>query len=92
MTRLLIACLLALSACAPRPAPEPIVKTVEVQVPVAVPCRPDIGPEPVYADSPEALAAAPDVFEAMKLRIVGRGQRIARGAVLIAAIEGCRAE
>ena len=89
MTRLLIACLLALGACAPRPAPEPIVRTVEVRVPVPVPCRPDVGPEPVYADSPEALAAAPDVFEAMKLRIAGRDQRRGREAVLSAALAGC---
>ena len=90
MVRVALACLLCLVACAPRLKPEPIVRTVTVQVPVPVPCRPDLGPEPEYADSPEALAAATDVFEAMKLRIAGRDQRHAREAVLRAALEGCR--
>lgn len=89
MTRILLACCMLLAACATRPVPEPIVNTIEVAVPVPVPCRPDIGPEPAYADSAEALAAAPDVFEAMKLRIVGRAQRIARDGVKSAALAGC---
>lgn len=78
-----------LAACAPQPAPEPIVRTVEVHIPVPTPCDPDIGPEPVFADSTEALAAAPDIFEAMKLRVVGRLQRIAWAGVLTAALDGC---
>jgi len=90
MIRIAIACVLCLGACAPRGKPEPIVRTVTVNVPVPVPCRPDIGPEPEYADSPEALAAATDIFEAVRARIAGREQRQARETVLKAALEGCR--
>lgn len=86
---LILALALLATGCAKPPIPEPIVRTVEVLVPVPVPCRPDVGPEPVYADDPALLAAAPDVFEAMKLRIAGREQRRAREAVLVAALAGC---
>lgn len=89
MTRLLIPLILLflLAACASTPAtpPEPIVQTIEVKVPVPVDCQGEIGPVPVYADSPEALAAAADIFEAIKLRIAGRGQRIDRERELMAA-------
>ena len=93
MTRVaaLIACLLV-AACARPPAPDPVVRTVEVAVPVATPCRPNIGPPPTYADAPEALRQAADIFEAMKLRIAGREQRQAREAVLQAALDGCAGE
>lgn len=90
--RVLIAACAALlvAGCATaRPEPEPVVRTVEVRVPVPTPCRVDIGPEPDFVDSDDALAAAPDVFEAMKLRVVGRVQRIAWSAVQAAALAGC---
>jgi hypothetical protein len=50
---------LSLAACA---KPDPIIRyvTTEVPVPVSVPCDPDIGPEPAYVVTPEAVAAAPD--------------------------------
>lgn len=87
----LLACLSA-CACARPPAPEPIVRTVEVLVPVPTLCRPDIGPAPQYADAPEALRQAADIFDAMKLRAAGRAQRQAREAVLQAALDGCAGE
>lgn len=86
-----LACLI-LTACATRPPPEPIVRTIEVAVPVATPCRVSVGPAPSYADADDALRAAGDIFEAMKLRIAGREQRQAREAILEAALEGCAGE
>ncbi|WEK38666.1 MAG: hypothetical protein P0Y50_08880 [Candidatus Brevundimonas colombiensis] len=83
-----LACLM-LTACATRPAPEPVVRTVDVLVPIATPCRVSVGPAPDYVDSDEALRTAADIFEAMKLRIAGRDQRQAREAVLQAALDGC---
>lgn len=61
-------------------------------MPIANPCRVSVGPAPAYADAPEALRQAPDVFEAMKLRAAGRAQRQAREAVLQAALDGCAGE
>lgn len=94
MTRLglLIASALALASCAgaPKPPPEPVVQIVEVKLPVPVRCAPDLGPDPAYADTDDALAAV-DIFDAVKLLLAGRGQRIARDAVKTAALEGCRA-
>lgn len=92
MTRLPITlCLVGLTVagCAKPPTPEPIVRTVEVRVPVAVACDPRVGPDPLYADNDQALAAATDVFEAMRLRIAGRLQRIARVDIMNAALAGC---
>lgn len=77
--------LLAACGATKPPTPEPIIRTVEIRVPVPVQCQGEIGPEPVYVDSDEALAAAPNIFEAMKLRIVGRLQRIDRERELMAA-------
>lgn len=90
-----LVCLLACSpvwACARPPAPDPIVRTVEVAVPIATPCRVSVGPAPAYADSADALRQAADIFEAMKLRAAGRAQRQAREAVLQAALDGCAGE
>ncbi|ASE39360.1 hypothetical protein [Brevundimonas vesicularis] len=86
-----LVCLLVAS-CARPPIPEPIVRTVEVAVPIATPCRVSVGPAPAYADSAEALRQAGDIFEAMKLRAAGRAQRQAREAVLQAALDGCAGE
>lgn len=82
---------LVVASCAgvPKPPPEPVVQIVEVKVPVPVRCVPDLGPEPAYADTNEALAAA-DIFEAVKLLLAGREQRIARDRVKSAGLDGCR--
>ena len=74
-------------ACAtPRP---PTVRTVEVQVPVAVPCDPGVPAAPAYPDTDEALKTAPDLFERVKLLLAGRELRKAREAELEAGIRGC---
>ncbi len=93
MNRVLILSALLLASCTPtqRPAPEPVVQIVEVKVPVAVSCEPDIGPDPAYVDTAEAIAAAPDIFARTVLLLAGRIQRIARDEVKTAALAGCRA-
>ena len=92
MKRLTLVAALLLASCAskPTPRPEPVVQLVEVAVPIAVACTPDIGPEPVYIDTDAALKAAADLFERVKLLLAGRDQRIARDEVKTTALEGCR--
>lgn len=92
MKRLTLVAALLLASCASKPAPrpEPVVQIVEVAVPVALACEPDIGPEPAYIDTDTALTAAADLFERVKLLLAGRDQRIARDGVKNAALEGCR--
>lgn len=94
MNRALILFALLLASCntvgKPKPVAEPIVVVQEVRVPVAVPCDPDIGPDPAYLDSDAALAAAGDLFDRVKLLLAGRGQRIGRDAVKTAALDECR--
>jgi hypothetical protein len=77
-----------LTACAT--ASEPTIRTVRVEVPVAVKCATDPGPRPEYPDTDAAIAGAPNVFELAKLYRAGRGLRIAREAVLEASVAGCR--
>ena len=92
MKRVLILSGLLMAGCTPtpRPAPDPAVQIVEVKIPVAVPCDPDIGPEPAYVDTPEAIAMAPDIFARTVLLVAGRVQRIARDEVKTAALDECR--
>ena len=85
----LVAVLVAMGGCATTQTPEPIVRTVEVRVPVAVPCAADPGPAPAYPDTPSALRGAVDLFERTKLLLAGRELRIAREAKLTAALRGC---
>jgi hypothetical protein len=49
----------------------------------------DLGPEPIYPDTAEALNAAPDIFERVKLLLEGRIKRQQRLAVLDAAKKAC---
>ena len=92
MNRALILSALLLASCGTtaKPVPEPVVQIVEVKVPVAIACDPDIGPEPAYVDTPEAIAAAPDIFARTVLILAGRVQRIARDGVKSAALDECR--
>ena len=69
---------------------EPVVQTVKVEVPVAVKCSADPGPASPFADTPDAIKAAADIFERVKLLLAGRDQRDARLAVVTAANQGCR--
>lgn len=77
---------LALAGCT-----TPIVRTVEVQVPVAIPCVPPSLPlSPAYADPDSELRTAVDPAERYRLVLVGREQRIARLGVLETVIDACR--
>lgn len=78
---------LLLAGCAHQPV-EPIIRTVEVRVPVPVPCAIDI-PDPVYSDTPEALRAAPNLFERVKLLLAGREERAAHDELERAARRAC---
>ena len=74
---------LLLSGCAHVAAspPEPVIRTVEVKVPVSVPCPAleQLGPtEPAYPDTNDALSSAANIFERVKLLLQGRAQRDAR--------------
>ncbi len=82
-------CCAFVSACAT--TPEPIIRTVEVKVPVLVSCVPvDFPPPPEYPDTQEALDAAPDPAEGMSLIGQGRLLRQARLMEVEAVVEGCR--
>lgn len=80
---------LLLASCAGKPPPEPVIKTQIVNLPVAVHCKPDIGPDPQYPDTADALAKAPDLFTRVKLLVAGRLLRIQRETELLAAVHGC---
>jgi hypothetical protein len=90
MIRLAVACLaLTLTACAT--TPEPIIRTVEVKVPVLVSCVPaDFPPPPEYPDTPEALDAAPEPAEGLSLIGQGRLLRLARLMEVEAVVDACR--
>lgn len=81
--------LLALAACAHSPTPQ--IRTVEVRVPVAVPCPVDL-PEPNYSDTDAALLAAPDIFERVKLLLAGREERAAQDRMERAARTACEGQ
>lgn len=87
MTRFAMLALLALAACATTP-PRIETRVVEVKVPVPVPCAVDV-PPPVYSDTDEALRAAPDIFERVKLLLAGRLERDAHDQTEIAARAAC---
>lgn len=78
-----------LAACATKP--EPVVKTVEVTVPVAAACVPkNLPAKPTYPDTAEALKAAPDAAARYVLIAAGRLLRIQRLAETEPVIEHCR--
>jgi hypothetical protein len=79
---------LSLAACATT-TPEPVIRTVEVKVPVPVPCKPDLGSEPAYPDTRQALTSAPDLFERVKLLLAGRELRIAWIGAQAKALKAC---
>jgi hypothetical protein len=68
------------------------VRTVEVKVPVAVPCKPDLGPAPSYPDTRAALMGAPDLFERVKLLLAGRELRDAWIGAQATALKACGGE
>lgn len=95
----LIGGVLFLGACstppaAPLPPPEPVVRTVTVISPIAVPCVTALPPEPTYADAPGALAkaATPDfagIWNSIALMRGGRAQRDSYIAQLQATLTAC---
>lgn len=81
--------LLALAACVTKP--EPLIRTAEVKVPVAVACVPaDLGKAPTYPDTAEALKAAPGAADRYQLLAAGRLLRTQRLTELEPIIEACR--
>jgi len=92
----ILAACLALAGCGTTriERPEPIIRTVEVKVPVDDPaCAREavarLGEAPAYPDTPEAIRAAPNLFERVKLLLAGRELRIAREAAITDALEAC---
>jgi hypothetical protein len=84
---------LALAGCAGR-TPEPVIRTVEVKVPVDDPACARaavkrLGPAPVYPDNPEAIRNASGLFERVQLLLASREMRKAREAALKVALEAC---
>lgn len=90
MNKLLLIGALALAGCA-HTTPEPVIKTVEVKVPVTVPCvgTEFPGPRP-YADTPEALAKAPSIAERYQLLASEYLPKMARLSLLEGVVSACR--
>lgn len=75
-----IAVALLLAGCAHQPT---------ALLPTIVPCVVDAGPDPMLADAPDKLAAAPNIAERVRLLLFGRSQRDIRILELKAAAIGC---
>lgn len=80
------AILFALPGCAT--TERVVTRTVEVKVPVPVPCRVDPVERPAFAV--EALPAGASAFERLRALLVERQQRIAYESRLEAAISQCQ--
>jgi hypothetical protein len=81
---LLVVVVLFLAGCASTPVP------ATTYVPVAIQCKPDLGPDPAYADSDAAIAAETDPEKIVKLLLEGREQRIQRDHEKTAALKVCQ--
>jgi hypothetical protein len=80
-----------ITGCGTTAPREPIVRTIEVLVPVTVPCVPDtLAAAPTYSDTDEALRAAEDAAARFVLLVTGRDERTARLGELEAAVSACR--
>ena len=87
----IVAAALALASCAHAPPPEPVVRTVTVNVPVAVSCVPgQLAAAPDYPDSDTKLKAAQDAAERLQLVVAGRTLRIARLGEIEPVVAACR--
>lgn len=92
-TTLLFTSILALGACTTAKTPEPIVRTVTVNVPVPMPCVPKtLGPPPQYVDTDDKLRAARDAAERYQLVYAGRVQRNSRLGEIEPVIRSCPRE
>lgn len=86
---LLIVLIVILGGCSST-KPEPVIRTVEVKVPVLVSCVPgNLPAKPVYSDSKEALSAT-DGPGRYQLTILGNQERQKRLDVLEPVINGCK--
>lgn len=85
-----VAMMFGLQGCATTQTPEPIVRTVEVAVPVPTPCVSDATPQPPeYPDSDSALiAATPGQRYVLMAR--GRLMRIQRSLETEPILQSCR--
>jgi hypothetical protein len=88
--RPLIASLFALTLTACATPREPEVRTVEIKVPVAVPCAAPLPAKPDLADTPAALQGAANLAERVRLLLIGREQRDGYIVELEASTKGCR--
>lgn len=86
-SRVAILAALTLTACASTPAPRIEYRDVKVAIPVK--CAINPGQDPTYPDTDEAIKAAPDIAEKVRLLLAGRFLRIGREAELKAAVAGC---
>ena len=87
-----LSCVVALAGCmGANTPPEPTIRTVEVKVATPVPCKAleALGPEPAYADTDEAIAAAQDIGTLAKLYAKGRLQRVQRLKEYVVAKASC---
>ncbi len=90
MKRLAIIPLIALAACASRPA-EPKIVIQEVKVPVAVSCvSKDFKDRPDTPDTDEALKATPGIDQFVQLLLAGRTIRQAWEGSAQTQIDICR--
>jgi hypothetical protein len=83
------ACLAGCGTCKPAPIPPIQIKTVIEKAPV--PCEPRLPAPPQYADTADALKAAGDIYDKVKLLLIGREQRQGREQVLKTALQACAA-
>lgn len=77
----------SLAACATKP-PEPVVRTVTVQVPIRVPCKPTVPAVPTYAA--DAISLEAGIFDLVKALLIDREQRKAESTELRGAIASCQ--
>jgi uncharacterized lipoprotein YmbA len=87
MKRLVIVAALALAGCASKAPPEPIIRTVEIKVPVRTPCTPAPVPAPTYTADTVDLAS--NIFELVRALLVDREERKATETKLRGAIASC---
>jgi len=67
-------------------------KTVEVSVPVSVPCAVVVTPPKAYSDAAAYVKAAPNLAERVRLLLLGRNERDAYIMRLEASAAGCLLE
>lgn len=91
LSALALIVIMIVAGCAGGERPEPQIRTVEVQVPVSVPCQASqrLGNPPTYPDTDEALRTAQTLFAQVQLLLAGRVLRIARNDALEAAVQTC---